>query len=246
MSVVPGGFLKQLVRESEKETKQKEPEVKEERPVGIIPSALPNTRNSKTISFFRFLLQPSKLSNDLVQQFLVPDQTPPILEAEMSLRAEQVDGSVRCALTPDAQTKQEARQEVQTQPARRSEERRTMIRAQPEEERIEEVKQAEQTEERLQPEGRQAEANVAENEIRQVQLLLGSEDLSGYKTPFPSNGFTSCFLSQVRDVWYEAGRVWYVHKDGFTPGESLRQHSLYSQQPVLPSVCPTACINDHK
>ncbi|TNM92062.1 hypothetical protein fugu_019074 [Takifugu bimaculatus] len=168
VSVIPGGFLKQLVRESEKETKQKEPEVKEERP-------------------------PSKLSNDLVQQFLVPDQTPPILEAEMSLRAEQINGSGRCTLTPDGQNKQEARQEVRTQPSRRSEERRSTIRAEPEEEKVEEAKPAEQTEERLQPEGRQAEANVTENDRR-----------------------------QVRDVWYEAGRVWYVHKDGFTPATQLK------------------------
>lgn len=33
LSVLPGGILKQLVRDSEKETKQKEPEVKEEKPV---------------------------------------------------------------------------------------------------------------------------------------------------------------------------------------------------------------------
>lgn len=33
LSAVPGGFLKQLVRDSEKETKHKEPEVKEEKPV---------------------------------------------------------------------------------------------------------------------------------------------------------------------------------------------------------------------
>lgn len=33
LSVVPGGFLKQLVRETEKETKLKEPEIKEERAV---------------------------------------------------------------------------------------------------------------------------------------------------------------------------------------------------------------------
>lgn len=36
LSAVPGGFLKQLVRDSEKETKQKEPEVKEEKPVSRI------------------------------------------------------------------------------------------------------------------------------------------------------------------------------------------------------------------
>lgn len=33
LSALPGGFLKQLVRDSEKETKQKEPEVKEEKQV---------------------------------------------------------------------------------------------------------------------------------------------------------------------------------------------------------------------
>lgn len=107
-----------------------------------------------------------------MQQFLVPDQTPPILEAEMSLRAEQINGSGRCTLTPDGQNKQEARQEVRTQPSRRSEERRSTIRAEPEEEKVEEAKPAEQTEERLQPEGRQAEANVTENDRRQVRLLM--------------------------------------------------------------------------
>ena len=34
--------------------------------------------------------QPSKLSDNLVQQFLLPDETPSILEAEMALRAEQL------------------------------------------------------------------------------------------------------------------------------------------------------------
>lgn len=33
LSVVPGGFLKQLVRETEKETRLKEPELKEEKAV---------------------------------------------------------------------------------------------------------------------------------------------------------------------------------------------------------------------
>lgn len=33
LSVVPGGFLKQLVRETEKETRLKEPELKEEKTV---------------------------------------------------------------------------------------------------------------------------------------------------------------------------------------------------------------------
>lgn len=42
LSALPGGFLKQLVRESEKETKQKEPEVKEDKAVSdllVYPSS---------------------------------------------------------------------------------------------------------------------------------------------------------------------------------------------------------------
>lgn len=102
-----------------------------------------------------------------MQQFLLPDQTPPILEAEMSLRDEQVDGSGGRALSPDAQKKQEAGQEVRGQQHGKSEERRTMTRTEPEEEGME---AAEQTEERLQPEGRQAEAILPENDRRQVGL----------------------------------------------------------------------------
>ncbi|TRY84420.1 hypothetical protein DNTS_032448, partial [Danionella cerebrum] len=63
-SAVPGGFLKQLVRETEKETKHREPE----------------TRDTERV--------PSKLSDNLVQNFLLPDQTPSILEAGQMLNAE--------------------------------------------------------------------------------------------------------------------------------------------------------------
>lgn len=35
LSALPCGFLKQLVRETEKENKQKEPEAKDERPVSV-------------------------------------------------------------------------------------------------------------------------------------------------------------------------------------------------------------------
>lgn len=38
LSALPGGFLKQLVRDSEKETKHKEPDIKEEKPVSVSAS----------------------------------------------------------------------------------------------------------------------------------------------------------------------------------------------------------------
>uniref|UniRef100_H3D7U1 Myosin motor domain-containing protein n=1 Tax=Tetraodon nigroviridis TaxID=99883 RepID=H3D7U1_TETNG len=38
--------------------------------------------------------------------------------------------------------------------------------------------------------------------------------------------------SQVRDVWYEAGRVWYVHRDGFTPATQLKPDEGTPELPV--------------
>ncbi|XP_041815696.1 unconventional myosin-XVIIIb-like isoform X2 [Chelmon rostratus] len=173
LSALPGGFLKQLVRETEKETKQKEPEVKDER-------------------------APSKLSNNLVQQFLLPDQTPPILEAEMSLRPQQPISNDKLIVPPEPRNKQEARQKVTPEPPKpqqdvMSERSRKTPQAEHEQERMEEVKQVEKKEERQEPEGRQADTTITERDRR-----------------------------EVRDVWYEAGTVWYVHKDGFTLATQLK------------------------
>ncbi|XP_017287758.1 unconventional myosin-XVIIIb isoform X2 [Kryptolebias marmoratus] len=176
LSALPGGILKQLVRDSEKETKYKEPEVKEERP-------------------------PNKLSDNLVQQFLTPDQTPPILEAEMSLRAEQLSNNkqIRCSsaqldgrsssqfckMTPEPDGKAESAQDAESPKRKQQQEKRT-------------AKTSKETEtggleERQEPEGRQADPTVTEQERK-----------------------------EVRDVWYEAGTVWYVHKDGFTRATQLK------------------------
>ncbi|KAM3874623.1 unconventional myosin-XVIIIb [Diretmus argenteus] len=194
LSSVPGGFLKQLVRDSEKETKLKEPDTKEERAA------------------------PSKLSDNLVQQFLLPDQTPPILEAEMSLRAEQLlDGEAgrhsaqsdrrssshgsTGVITPELNGKQETRQDRTLEPPKREmrsseKEEEKSAPGERKRERIE-VKEGEGKEEgreeRQEPEGRQADANITERERR-----------------------------EVRDVWYEAGTVWYVHKDGFNLATQLK------------------------
>lgn len=111
-----------------------------------------------------------------MQQFLLPDQTPPTLEALTSLQAEPVEGSGGHTLSPEAQNKQEAGQEVRAQQRRKSEERRTMTRQEAEEEEEKErTEAAEQTEERLQPEGRQAQAILPENDRRQVGRSPGPE-----------------------------------------------------------------------
>ncbi|XP_060917169.1 unconventional myosin-XVIIIb-like isoform X2 [Labrus mixtus] len=197
LSALPGGFLKQLVRDSEKETKQKEPEAKDER-------------------------TPSKLSDNLVQQFLLPDQTPPILEAEMLLRAEQlIDNSKQghnsaqsegsrstsqmLVVTPEQREPRQVTPEPpKKQQADMKPEKSQKKKQEKEKERREEVKQVKKVEkkeevmeERLEPEGRLADATVTEEVSREASV-------------------------KTRDVWYEAGTVWYVHKDGFTLATQLK------------------------
>ncbi|XP_035391296.1 unconventional myosin-XVIIIb-like isoform X2 [Electrophorus electricus] len=194
--MVPGGFLKQLVRETEKETRLKEPELKEEK-------------------------APSKLSDNLVQHFLLPDQTPPILEAEMALRSEQlVNGEqgrhsalsekktspLRRTLAPDSSASplEVNLQEPEPVPGAESgpdltgSAEASAEKGKPKEQptappEVKAVKQEKVKEVRQDPEGQQAE-NTAEQQPRKP----------------------------MKDVWYEAGTVWYTHKNGFVLATQLK------------------------
>uniref|UniRef100_A0AAY4B1S9 Myosin motor domain-containing protein n=1 Tax=Denticeps clupeoides TaxID=299321 RepID=A0AAY4B1S9_9TELE len=183
ISAVPGGFLRQVVRETEKENKLKEPEIREEK-------------------------TPSKLSDNLVQHFLLPDQTPPILEAEMALRAEQlVNGdhgqhstlsekktASRRIISPDQKNNQtnsnSTTPEVTTPKPDQD----------PEPEGVsncdrESTQQGVGQEQRQEPEGQLANSPITE-EPKKPEV--------------------------PRDVWYEAGTVWLVQKDGFTRAMQLK------------------------
>ncbi|XP_035248113.1 unconventional myosin-XVIIIb-like isoform X4 [Anguilla anguilla] len=274
LSAVPGGFLKQLVRETEKEKRQKEPEIKEER-------------------------VPSKLSDNLVQQFLLPDETPPILEAEMALRAEQLvngeqgrhmplaekkrqivlqraeskrtedqqsreqtppswqettdkmDGTIQEAETPGAQeekAKQVAKmQEVQEEKAKQvakmqevQEEKAKQV-AKMQEVQEEKAKQVAKMQE-VQEEKAKQVAKMQEEKAKQVAKTPevqevkakqveqeGKEEEKSVKEQRqePEGQLADCRVTEqknepVRDVWYEAGTVWYVHKDGFTLATQLK------------------------
>ncbi|KAM4527204.1 unconventional myosin-XVIIIb isoform 2-T2 [Odontesthes bonariensis] len=235
LSVVPGGFLKQLVRETEKEIKQKEPEVKEERP-------------------------PNKLSDNLVQQFLNPDQTPPILEAEMSLRAEQLsnsgeqkrsnaqsDGrssSQRHILTPDSDAKPESRKDVTPEPPRpkkveakepekkKQQEPEIKKQQEPEKKKQQELEikkqQHQEPEKKLEvkeevkskkmPQAEQKKEKKIE-EVAKVEKKKERVEERQEPEGMPAD---TTIRKEVRDVWYEAGTVWYVHKDGFTRATQLK------------------------
>ncbi|XP_043087441.1 unconventional myosin-XVIIIb-like [Puntigrus tetrazona] len=193
LSAVPGGFLKQLVRETEKETRHKEPELKEEK-------------------------TPRKLSDNLVQNFLLPDQTPPILEAEMALRAEQlVNGergrhtaltekktsSPRRIMSPDPKnqtthsksTTPEVSRQEQT-PSPRTETPKSP--ASPLEEEVEVQQGVKPLKQEVKEQRQEPEGQITVTPIREKP-----------KVP-------------VRDVWYEAGKVWYAHKDGYTLATQLK------------------------
>uniref|UniRef100_A0AAZ3Q010 Myosin motor domain-containing protein n=1 Tax=Oncorhynchus tshawytscha TaxID=74940 RepID=A0AAZ3Q010_ONCTS len=166
LSALPGGFLKQLVRETEKETKQKEPEVKEEK-------------------------VPSKLSDNLVQQFLLPDQTPPILEAEMALRNEHLVNGERGRHSNQSDLKtssppQIISPEIKSPPLGDTAKKEVTSEPQKQEMTTEQLKQKQEV----------------------TSELQGQEVKSGKE--------------KVRDVWYEIGTVWYVHKEGFSLATQLK------------------------
>ncbi|KAJ8400053.1 hypothetical protein AAFF_G00400920 [Aldrovandia affinis] len=196
LSAVPGGFLRQLVRETEKETRQKEPEIKEERP-------------------------PNKLSDNLVQQFLLPDETPPILEAEMALRAELlVNGEqgrhvplaekrpMPCRITSvrgnSQETEEKHSQEVTSPQWQETPDRTDTI--------IQKAKTPEEPEEK----GKQVVTERKKEEEKSVKE----------ERQEPEGQLADCRVTEQRkeqrDVWYEAGMVWYVHKDGFTLATQLK------------------------
>ncbi|XP_059893989.1 unconventional myosin-XVIIIb-like isoform X1 [Gadus macrocephalus] len=281
LSVVPGGFLKQLVRDSEKETKLKEPEVKEER-------------------------APSKLSDNLVQQFLLEDQTPPILEAEMLLRAQQLAESAserenssqsnrrilspRPPVTPELQNGQSKEQEVTPKPPKQQQKTQQEVRSEMdskvngkkmvEEERkvktalvevekprtvvevkkpkvmvevekpkvvvevkkpkvvvevekpkvVVEVKKPKAVVEVKKPKavvevdkkrtqiGLEKRTEVVKTE-KHVDVIAERQDPEG--RPAERN-VTETQQKEVKDVWYETGTVWYVHKDGVTLATQLK------------------------
>ncbi|CAL9682431.1 unnamed protein product [Knipowitschia caucasica] len=179
LSAVPGGFLKQLVRDSEKETKLKEPELK---------------TDDKA---------PTKLSNNLVQQFLNPDQTPAILEAEMSLKADQPSEnkqserkspSLRQIITPD--DVQVIRQDVI--PPKKPQVKQKDVKAE--------------------------QRNVNKDVERKVlgTTVDGIESRQEPEEQQADSAVVEVERKEVKDVWYEAGTVWYVHKDGYCLATQLK------------------------
>ncbi|XP_056117414.1 unconventional myosin-XVIIIb-like isoform X3 [Rhinichthys klamathensis goyatoka] len=186
---LPGGFLKQLVRETEKETRHKEPELKEEK-------------------------APSKLSDNLVQNFLLPDQTPPILEAEMALRAEQLVNGERGRHTNLTEKKTSSPRRIMSPENPRS------LRHDSKSTTPEINGQAPSSDKAKSP-GPPIEKEVKKEEVKVQQEVKPLKQEVKEVRQEPEGQLTVTRIREepkvpVRDVWYEAGKVWYAHKDGYT------------------------------
>nr|XP_029501579.1 unconventional myosin-XVIIIb-like [Oncorhynchus nerka] len=214
LSALPGGFLKQLVRETEKETKQKEPEVKEEK-------------------------VPSKLSDNLVQQFLLPDQTPPILEAEMALRNEHLVNGERGRHSNQSHLKtssplQIISPEIKSPPLGDTAKKEVTSEPQKQEMTTEQLKQKQEVTSELQGQEVKSGKEKVTNDAKKSKMEGKKEKQTEEKKEGvieerlePEGQQADTTLTQhtrkeVRDVWYEIGTVWYVHKEGFSLATQLK------------------------
>ncbi|XP_058268245.1 unconventional myosin-XVIIIb-like isoform X2 [Hemibagrus wyckioides] len=191
LSAVPGGFLKQLVRETEKETKLKEPELKEEK-------------------------APSKLSENLVQQFLLPDQTPPILEAEMALKAEQM-------VNAPLKERQTSFPIQNLSPVSINQQDNFKV-SKPD---VNDHKQENDSNLLKFPKVLAEKENLKDQTKAQLDVKDIKEDKIREVRQEPEGQLAESTLREepkkfVRDVWYEAGTVWYTHKNGFTLATQLK------------------------
>ncbi|XP_036832926.1 unconventional myosin-XVIIIb isoform X2 [Oncorhynchus mykiss] len=214
LSALPGGFLKQLVRETEKETKQKEPEVKEEK-------------------------VPSKLSDNLVQQFLLPDQTPPILEAEMALRNEHLVNGERGRHSNQSDLKtssppQIISPEIKSPPLGDTAKKEVTSEPQKQEMTTEQLKQKQEVTSELQGQEVKSGKEKVTNDAKKPKMEGKNEKQKEEKKegvieerlePEGQQADTTSTQhkrKEVRDVWYEIGTVWYVHKEGFSLATQLK------------------------
>ncbi|KAJ7988380.1 hypothetical protein DPEC_G00322950 [Dallia pectoralis] len=216
LSALPGGFLKQLVRETEKETKLREPEVKDEK-------------------------APCKLSDNLVQQFLLPDQTPPILEAEMALRNELlVNGergrhsnqsdiktsSPRQILSPDQKSSPngEAVANGVTSEPRKQEMTSEKLKQKPDvtPESLKWGQIVKLGKEKLPNDVKKPKMDEKKNnqkEEKKKSVMEPRQEADGQQAETTVGEHET---KEVRDVWYEVGPVWYVHKEGYSLATQLK------------------------
>ncbi|KAM4707086.1 unconventional myosin-XVIIIb [Discoglossus pictus] len=242
-SVIPGGFIKQLVRETEKEAKQKDKELKEKPPVKQDPPP-------------EVLKSPGKLSDTLVQQFVFKDEN--ILEVEEEMAGKNnvflngLNGDKLPAEVTEKTVKRNFNLKNVKSPPRRPNQPQPRSSVETEDQVMKSddssIPKSPTPVEETVPQQAVAEhipvdsitSAVMEGKVEEVVLQENSdvknkrlEIATDAKTEQNNNENKEIEVQSIaestdsekvpqEDVWYETEQVWYVHKDGFTLATELK------------------------
>ncbi|KAM4049146.1 unconventional myosin-XVIIIb [Anomaloglossus baeobatrachus] len=240
-SAIPGGFIKQLVRETEKEAKEKVKELKEK----TVKQDLPPDN----------LKSPGKLNNSLVQQFVLKDENILTVGEEMEgtnnvfmngLNGDKHPGTAEAVEKTSNRTihvktvKSPTNRQSSSEPYNITKTESKVSKAN---EANESKSPVPIKEEKVLP---AAEVNTqvpstvdasTESQAQQEQSFLeDTEEMinkheedktqngkNDNDIPAPSTEEPQTTPQKVpEDVWYETEQVWFVHKDGFTQATELK------------------------
>ncbi|XP_063769282.1 unconventional myosin-XVIIIb isoform X2 [Pseudophryne corroboree] len=237
-SAIPGGFIKQLVRETEKEAKQKEKEVKEK----IVKQEQPPDG----------IKSPGKLDNTVVQQFVYKDEN--ILTVEENMAGKNnvfmngLNGDKH--LGPAQVPEKAGRRSINLKPVRiptkrqNSPEPKKVPESESSENKLNEqteckspgpvddAKQWPTAEEKMPTDN--TESSVPDNTAEQVLKTTEVKNEKPEENKEQTNSQDNDVLAQgieeqhttpkkvPEDVWYETEQVWFVHKEGFTLATELK------------------------
>uniref|UniRef100_A0A8C5LTT9 Myosin XVIIIB n=1 Tax=Leptobrachium leishanense TaxID=445787 RepID=A0A8C5LTT9_9ANUR len=240
-SAIPGGFIKQLVRETEKEAKQKEKDSKEK---PTVKQDLP----SETLK------SPGKLSDTLVQQFAFQDEN--ILEVEEEMANKNVfmnglNGEKHTVKLPERPNKRPVnlriartplkRQTSEPRPSTETENRinqnqgiQSCISPVPTEEPVgsQEAEENKPTDTNTETVDGKVESKMKRHvredndmaqevhEISENEQQVDQENNMDVQRTEDQKTTEAGKVSE--DVWYETEQVWFVHKDGFTLATELK------------------------
>ncbi|XP_063310710.1 unconventional myosin-XVIIIb isoform X1 [Pelobates fuscus] len=242
-SVIPGGFIKQLVRETEKEAKQKEKESKEKPPVKPDPQT-------------EVLKSPGKLSDTLVQQFAFKDENILVVEEEMSNKTNVFMNGFNSDKHPGILPERPNRKQL-TLKIPRNHPKRQKPEPRPSTETENKINKTQDTSSSKSPDPAEetghlqaaeetipmdiTNTNALEGNVEDKAegAMLENTNLVNEKSQGRENeqkvdqdNETGVQIIETKestdtekvseDVWYETEQVWYVHKDGFTLATELK------------------------
>ncbi|XP_066460005.1 unconventional myosin-XVIIIb [Eleutherodactylus coqui] len=225
LSAIPGGFIKQLVRETEKEAKEKVKDLKEK----TVKQNLPPEN----------LKSPGKLENSLVQQFIYKDENILTVGEEMAGKNNVFMNGMNGDKHPGQGEAPEkaSKRTIELKPVNIPTKRQNAPEPRNSNKSESKVSKANELNESKSPVPVEEEkALPAAEETIQIHNTVNANTESQHKqtsqedsenqandVPAPCTEEQHMTPQKVpEDVWYETEQVWFVHKDGFTLATELK------------------------